>query len=136
MLKTYSSKKVIISLGAHMVTGLGEDSFVTIASAGDGVTMKVGCDGEICRSVSPNNCYTIKMDLLQYSPTNSWLQNQHNKDQADGSGTFPIIVKDLTGGLLFASEEAWTTKPAERAYGKEAGTRSWELVAADGQLTE
>ena len=76
------------------------------------------------------------MDLLSYSKTNSWLQNMFNKDQKDGSGSFPVVVKDLTGGMLFNSEAAWVTKPAERGYGKEANNRSWEIQTASGNLTE
>lgn len=136
MMKTYNSKKIIMSFGTHMVSGYAEDSFVTISPAGDGVTMKQGCDGEIVRSISPNNTYLVKLELLPYSPTVSWLQNMHNKDLQDGSGCFPITIKDLTGGMLFNSETAWVTKPAERGYGKEASNRSWEIQTASGDLTE
>lgn len=135
-MKTYNAKKVVMSFGSHMVSGYADDSFVTIAPAGDGVTMKQGCDGEIVRSVSPNDTYTVKLELLSYSPTSSWLQNQYNKDQANGDGDFSITIKDLTGGMLFNSEAAWVTKPAERGYGKEANNRSWEIQTASGNLSE
>ena len=52
--KTYNPKKVIIALGSHVVSGYADDSFITIESSGDGTTMKVGCDGSVNRSVSPN----------------------------------------------------------------------------------
>ena len=135
-MQTYNPKKITIAFGTHIVTGYADDSFVTISAAGDGTTFKQGCDGEIIRSVSPNDTYLIKMDLLSYSKTNSWLQNMFNKDQKDGSGSFPVVVKDLTGGMLFNSEAAWVTKPAERGYGKEANNRSWEIQTASGSLTE
>ena len=44
--------------------------------------------------------------------------------------------KDITGGMLFNSEQAWVTKPAERGFGKEAGNLSWEIQTASGELTE
>lgn len=135
-MKTYNAKKVVISFGTHMVSGYADDSFVTVSSAGDGVTMKQGCDGEIVRSVSPNNTYLVKLELLAYSPTSSWLQNMYNKDQADGDGSFPVTIKDLIGGMLFNSEDAWVTKPAERVYGREANNLSWEIQTASGNLTE
>lgn len=136
MVKTYNSKKIIVTFGAHMVSGFAEDSFVEVAPAGDGVTMKQGCDGEIVRSVSPNNTYKVKLDLLPYSPTVAWLQNMYNKDQQDGSGMFPISIKDLTGGMLFNSSDAWVTLPATRGFGKEASNRTWEIQTAGGDLTE
>lgn len=134
--KTYSSKKIVIACGSHIVSGYADDSFVTISPTGDGVSYTQGCDGEGIRSVSPNNSYTVKLDLLQYSKTNSFFQNKFNQDQNDGIGTFPLVVKDLSGGLLFSAEDAWVTNPAEREYGAAANTRSWELQTGPGKMSE
>lgn len=134
--KTYNSKKITIGLGTHMVSGYADDSFVTITPSGDGITVKQGCDGEYVRSVSPNNTFLVKLELLHYSATNSFLQNKYNQDQKDGTGTFPIIIKDITGGMLFNASEAWVTKPAERGYGKEANNRSWEIQTGPADLTQ
>ena len=52
-IKTYNPKEVTIALGNHIVVGYADDSFITIDPNGDGVTKKVGCDGEIdCRTAS------------------------------------------------------------------------------------
>lgn len=53
MVKTYDPKKVLIACGTHSVTGLADDAFVSVEPAGEGVTKKVGCDGEIVRSNQP-----------------------------------------------------------------------------------
>lgn len=135
-IKTYNPKEVIVSLGTHIVTGYAEDSFVTIDPAGDGVTKKVGCDGEIVRSVSPNDTYTVKLSLLMSSETNSWLQSKVDQDIKSGDGMFPILVKDLKGGMVFSTDAAWAIKTASRGFGKEAGNREWELHTGSGKLTE
>ena len=135
-IKTYNPKEVIVTLGTHIVTGYADDSFVTIDPNGDGVTKKVGCDGEIVRSISPDDTYIVKVSLLQTSDTNSYLQERLAKDRKDGSGMFPIIVKDLKGGLVFSTDSAWPKGPASRGYGKEAGNREWELHTGSGTLTE
>ena len=62
--KTYNPKEITISLGTHIVTGYGEDSFVTIEANTDGITKKVGCDGEVVRSISPDHTYNISLTLL------------------------------------------------------------------------
>lgn len=62
--KTYNAKEVTIACGSHLVTGLADDSFVSMESGGDGITYKYGCDGEIARAVSPNNTLLIKVTLL------------------------------------------------------------------------
>ena len=135
-IKTYNPKEIIISLGNHMVSGLADDSFVSIEPNGDGVTKKIGCDGEIVRSVSPDDTYVVKLSLLSTSPTNAWLQNKYNQDVQTGSGMFPLMVKDLRGGMLFSTEAAWPSKPAARGYGKESGNREWELQTGSGVLRE
>ena len=62
---TYSPKQVTVALGNHIVSGYAEDSFVSIEPSGDGITKKVGCDGEIVRSVSPDDTFTVKLTVLQ-----------------------------------------------------------------------
>lgn len=135
-IKTYNPKEVTVAFGNHIVSGFADDSFVTIDPNGDGVTKKVGCDGEIVRSISPDDTYIVKVSLLQTSDTNSYLQERLAKDRKDGSGMFPIIVKDLKGGLVFSADAAWAKGPASRGYGKEAGNREWELHTGSGTLTE
>lgn len=134
--KTYNPKEVSVALGNHIVSGFAEDSFVTIDPNGDGVTKKVGCDGEVVRSISPDDTYIVKISVFQTSDTNSFLQNRLNMDRQNGNGAFPILVKDLKGGLVFSCDAAWPKGPASRGYGKEVGTREWELHTGSGKLVE
>ena len=70
---TYDPKKVTMSFGSHIVTGFADDSFITIEPHGDGITMQYGCDGEIARSATPDDTYSVKLTLLQTSESNSFL---------------------------------------------------------------
>lgn len=134
--KTYNAKQVTISFGTHAVTGLADDSFVTIEPLGDGISAKAGCDGEIARSIDPNGMYSVKIVLLQTSKTNQYLQTQYNNDRASGNGTFPILVKDLRGNFKFSAEAAWVTKPASRGFGKEAANREWDLNTGEATVED
>ncbi len=136
MVKTYSPDQVLIALGAHSVTGYADDSFISIESSSDGVTKKTGCDGEIVRSISPDHSFKITLTLLQTSDTNAWLQEQYNRDQKTGDGIFPVLIKDLKGGLLFSADEAWAVKPANRGFGKEASNREWQIDTGAAVLNE
>lgn len=136
VIKTYNCKEVTIALGNHIATGLADDSFVAIESSGDGVTKKVGCDGEIVRSISPDDTYIVKLSLLQTSGTNSFLQQKFNQDQKTGEGMFPILIKDLKGGMVFSSDAAWPIKPTSRGFGKEATNREWEIHTGSGVINE
>lgn len=128
-MKTYNSKKVTISCGYHIVTGYAEDSFVTISETGDGVTSVAGADGEVARSVSPDPRKTIKIALMQNSDSNAFFRKQYNKDKTDGSGTFPILIKDLTDNSLFSGDTAWVNKCPDWSRGKAVGTQEWELTS-------
>lgn len=136
MVKTYNPKEVTIACGTHIVSGYAEDSFVGIDANSDGVTKKVGCDGEVSRSISPDDTFIIKISLLQTSDSNSFFQKRLDMDRKHGDGMFPILIKDLKGGMVFSAAEAWVLKPASRGYGKEAGNREWEIHTGSGSLDE
>lgn len=129
---TYNPKQVKIALGSHSVSGYADDSYITIDPHGDGTAVKVGCDGEINRAISVDNCYTIKLALLQKTESNAYLQNMYDKDVSDGEGTFAITIKDIMGEEIFSSSTCWVSKPASWGRGKDTTNREWELVAADG----
>ena len=135
-IKTYNPKEITIALGNHIVTGYAEDSFVTIDPNGDGVTKKIGCDGEIARSISPDDTYIVKLSVLQTSDTNSFLQQRLALDIKTGDGMFPVLIKDLKGGMVFSTEAAWPIRSASRGYGKESTNREWEIHTGEGNLVE
>lgn len=134
--KTYNPKEVTIACGSHIVTGIADDSFISIEANGDGITKKVGCDGEIVRAVSPDNTYKVKISLLQTSDSNAFFSNMVDVDRDTGDGIFPILIKDLKGGQVFSTEAAWVTKKASFARGKETNNREWEIDTGDATLDE
>lgn len=135
-IKTYNPKEVVVACGTHIVSGYADDSFINIEPNGDGITKKVGCDGEIARSISPDNTYKVKITLLQNSDSNSFLSNIADYDRATGNGLFPVLIKDLRGGLLFATEAAWVIKKSPATRGKETNNREWEIDTASAVMTE
>lgn len=129
---TYDCRKVIITLGNHMVTGTADDNFITIAKQGDGVSSNVGCDGSIERSMDPNSQYKLTLVIQQTSPTNDWLEKQYSYDNDTCEGMFPVLIKDLRGGEIFHADEAWVVKPSDFVRGKAAANRSWEIDTGAG----
>lgn len=135
-IKTYNPKEVTMAFGSHIISGYADDSFLSIEPNGDGITKKVGCDGEIARSITPDDTCVVKFTLLQTSDSNSFLQSQFNYDQKTGDGMLPVLIKDLRGGMVFSSDAAWVVKPTPRNYGKETNNREWELHTGAGILNE
>lgn len=131
---TYNPKKVTVALGRHIVSGYADDSFITIDDAGDGTSYLVGCDGEVARSIDPNNVRVIKLVVLQGSATNAFLENMRKKDKEDGNGTFSVSINDIVGGERFSGSIAWVTKSATWTRGKSTNNREWEIVCADGDF--
>ena len=135
-IKTYNPKEVIVSFGSHMAGGFNEDSFISIEATGDGITRKVGCDGEIARAISPDDTFILKAAFLQTSQSISWLQARYNYDAETGEGMFPGLIKDLKGGMVFSTDAAWVVKSAPRQFGRDTNTREFEIHTASGTLTE
>ena len=135
-IKTYNPKEVTVAAGNHIVIGFADDSFISIEANGDGISKKVGCDGEIVRSVSPDNTYKIKISLLQTSDSNTFFSNKVDQDRDTGDGMFALLIKDLKGGLVFSTEAAWCTKKASVTRGKESNNREWEIETGDSIFSE
>lgn len=131
---TYNPKKVICALGSHIVTGFADDSFISIEAAGDGASYVSGADGEIARSIDPSSVYTLKISLLQSSQTNDKLNTFYENDKLNGTGTFPVTIKDILGEETFSGSVAWVNKPASWERGKEQSNREWEITVADGEF--
>lgn len=125
--KTYNPKKVTMACGNHMVRGYAEDSFVTIEPVGEGVSSQSGADGEVVRSVDPDSRFTVKIVVQQTSSTNDFLKKMRKKDKKDGTGAFPLTIKDLMGGDVFSAEHAWVKNDAAWGRGKAATDREWEI---------
>lgn len=134
--KTYNPKEVTIACGNHIVTGIADDSFVSIEANGDGITKKIGCDGEIARAVSPDNTYKVKISLLQTSDSNTFFSNMFDVDRETGEGLFPVLIKDLKGGLVFSTEAAWVIKRSAVTRGKDTNNREWEIDTGDATFNE
>lgn len=135
-IKTYNPKEVTVSCGSHIVSGFADDTFITIEPNGDGITKKVGCDGEIARAVSPDNTYKIKLTLLQTSESGAFFSQKADQDRDTGDGMFPVLIKDLKGGQVFSTEAAWVVRKSALVRGKDTNNREWELDTGDASLTE
>jgi len=131
MLRTYDPKKVLVSLGTHSVTGYSDGTFVTAEASGDGTSKKVGCDGEVIRSIDPDGTGKVTLTVHQQSPTVAFCQRMYDRDRNGNDGTFPILIRDLRGGLLFSARDAWVVKPPTREFGKESADREIEIDCGD-----
>ena len=134
--KTYNSREVVVAIGTRAVSVLADDSFLTISQVGNGIMSNFGCDGEVARAIDPNQSYQVQLTLLQTSDSSKYLQSLYDRDIESGDGIFPILIKDIKGGLVFSSENAWVTKQADRGYGKDTNNRQWTIQTANATLKD
>ena len=71
--KTYAPNQVKIVMGALPISGLAEDTFVTVTEIGEGIASVVGVDGEVARSMSRDSRLRITLTLMQTSASNAAL---------------------------------------------------------------
>jgi hypothetical protein len=133
-MKTYDPKKVLVIFGARQLTGMAEDSIVSIAPLGEGMQIFVGADGEVARSVDPNATFEVTVSLSTVSTSNDYLSNMYNYDRETGNGIAPLMIKDLAGTTLFSAPEAWIANFPESAKGRTIDTQEW--VFNTGQVSD
>ncbi len=131
--KTYDPKKVIVIFGGRALSGFAEDDMVTIKPLGDGMQIYSGADGEVGRSVDPNQTFEVTVALATSSESNTYLSNCYNKDRATGKGMAPLIIKDLSGETLFFAKQAWPQNFPESKRGRKIDNQEW--VFNTGQVT-
>lgn len=130
-LRTYDPKRVSIIVGAAIMSGLAEDTFVSVEEIGDGVTSVSGADGEVARSMSADRRARVTLTLQQTSPSNDALSALLQIDRASGgNGVFAVAITDLRGSSLMTSSEAWIVKAPTSEFAATVGTREWTIETA------
>jgi len=131
---TYDPKKVAVIFGARQITGFSEDDMISIESSGEGMTKVVGADGEVARSIDPNETSKVTFHLMGSSQSNVFLSELYNLDRATGAGILPLIIKDLSGSTMFFAQQAWVVNLPSFDMGRQLGTCDWEIDT--GQVSE
>ena len=133
-MQTYDPKKIIVIFGARQLTGMAEDSIVSIAPNGDGLQTYVGADGDVARSLDPDATYEVTVSLNTTSASNDYLSNMYNYDRETGDGIAPLLIKDLAGTTLFSAPEAWVNNMPEASRGLTVDTQEWTF--STGQVED
>lgn len=125
--KSYSSKKVVITANGVPITGFVDGSFVNVSPNSENVFRTVGADGEVSRSLSADNTNNVTITLQQTSLGNDILNGFAIADKLDGSGAFALSVADLSGRTIHFWPEAWVNNDPEEDFGTEVGERGWTI---------
>jgi DNA-binding beta-propeller fold protein YncE len=118
-------------IGTEICSGFSDgDDVIMISRREDNVTDKVGADGEMVVSISADKSGTIKIKLLQTSPTNKFLSRVHALQGAGPPTYFPLSAlfqdanrQDIGTGLF-----GYVKKLPEINRGKGPNEHEWEMV--------
>lgn len=119
---TYIPKLVVSSFAGTPLTGFADGNFITAERNSDGITLKVGADGESAVAVSADESGKVTITVLNTSKTNDYLSlcaNLHTRG--------PLQIKDLSGRLLVNAEDAWVVKQAAITKSKEVEDNAWVI---------
>ena len=134
--KTYSPDRVKLVVGVHSVTGYADGTFVSIDPLGDGITSQAGADGEVARVMSADKRVKITLTLQQTSRSNDVLNTLLSIDHLSGGDKpFPLMLTDLRGTTLVATDAAWIVNRPTVEFGKELGNREWVIETARAAFT-
>lgn len=135
-LKNYNSKDVSMIFAGIPITGLAEDTFLSVDRNEDSYALTVGADGEGARSKSNNKSGRVTFTVMQTADCNDLLSALVAADEAssNGVGIGPLLIKDLSGRSLHTAEKAWIIKPATAGYARGIETREW-VVETDVLVT-
>ena len=132
-LPTYSSKGVKVSFGGAPLEGFGGDTFLTITPNSDLTMSKVGPDGLVCTSVSPDTTAIAEVVLDQQSIiANKMLADIVDKSKARGTVAYgDLVISDPSGGMVYELVGCHIQGRPTVTLGKEASERTWTFHVSD-----
>lgn len=142
MYRVYSFNDIAVSFN-HPVVGsysaIGEGiGDITIQYAADRTTHEVGADGYVMISKIKNRTGQINLNVLQVSGLNDYLQRWWRYIETAPASDYAdmvITLRGINGGDNTVLTGVAPKKPADRPYQAQGQTVSWELMAADVDMT-
>ena len=127
---TYDPLKVTLVVGSVAIVGFAEGSMIEVERNEDAITPYVGTQGEVAFAESADKTGTIKVTLMQTSPSVVYL-NTLAKLKGD-EAAFPVSIVNMnTNGVSSSGTKARVKKMASEVYDKEVTEREFEIFVAD-----
>lgn len=129
-IRSYSPSNVQVLLaGFYQVDGFVSGSFVTISKDIQPYKTTRTSDGQVARTFTKDNTYTVTLRLASTSPTNDILNLIANTDFQTQYAKFPLFVKDSLGTSLFLAPTCWVREMPDMEFSDNISTRTWVIQA-------
>lgn len=133
-LPVYSAREVHCAWGIVKMEGFSDDNIVTIAYNSDMTTEKVGCDGKLAISVTPDRTGTVKIELMQTSETtrilSAILAAQNNSGDTSKIVRAAFAIADKSGSVLCTAQDCYIKTAPEVVLGVEQNTHEWTFYSS------
>lgn len=127
-LLTYDPSSVILSIaGLYTVEGYADGTFIKISKDEKPFVYHKAMDGNLARLYRKDDTYSIKLMLVQSSPSNNVLAALHTIDLSAQIGTFPIMFQDCSGTAMLYSSQAWIEYLPDIDFSKNIEVREWSI---------
>jgi hypothetical protein len=131
-IRSYSPTDVAVLLaGFYQVDGFMEGSFISISKDVQPYKTTRTSDGQVARTFTKDDTYTVTLNLASTSPTNDLLNAIVLGDSLTQYGKFPLFVKDGLGTSLFLAPTSWVKEVPDLAFSEDVTTRTWVLQATN-----
>jgi hypothetical protein len=124
-MQNYDPKRVVVTFKGVRLTGYMSGTFVSAERETQSFSKVVGAGGDVVRVRSRNRSGTATVTLQASSPSNDVLSGFLLEDELLGTGTGPLMVKDLNGTTILEAPEAWIQKPPDVEFGDDESSREW-----------
>lgn len=131
---TYDPSEVVITISGVPMSGFSDGTFLEIDRNEPTWNTVVGADGLVTRGKTNNFSGTLTLTLKQSSPSNDVLSGLMALDEANNTGVFPILVKDLSGNSIYFAGQAWITQYANSSFDKAITDRQWVMTLAQADI--
>lgn len=133
-IKTYSPKDVVIAWGGVAITGLAEDTFLTVTRNADNSEEVVGAQGDVALTKVANTTGMIELTLLQNSVVNNILSNiQLLQDGESDLFRANMTIQDPSGGTIWEAKDTHLKKSTDVTLGASQNGKTWQFFVSDLQ---
>lgn len=130
-LRTYSPEKVSVIIGNRAIKGFFDGSAIEARRSEDSFRKHVGITGEVSRTRVADRSGEVILRLKQDAPDNDYLSGLLAVDEATGTGSTNLLIRDQDGTTLIESESCWIRKYADVTYGDDIEVREWTIDAVN-----
>lgn len=128
----YDPLRVVLSFRDIQINGgFMDGTFINAERTEDAYSMSVGAAGDVTRVRSRNRTGTVTLTLQAAASANDLLSAVAAEDELFGTGSGPLLVKDLNGTTLLDAPVAWIKKMPATEFSQEASGREWAFDCAE-----